>query len=71
MHKCGYTHNDLKLENVMIEGGKSQEDFSDIVLIDYGYSKSFLDENKNHKVMEEVKYFQGNFMFASKYQLAF
>lgn len=55
----------------MIEGGKSQEDFSDIVLIDYGYSKSFLDENKNHKVMEEVKYFQGNFMFASKYQLAF
>lgn len=54
----------------MIEGS-NEEDFSDIVLIDYGYAKKYLDENKKHKKQEDVKYFRGNFMFASKYQLDF
>ena len=48
MHESGYTHNDLKLGNIMING----EDFSEIVLIDYGYAKKYIDSDKNHKEVQ-------------------
>ena len=50
LHENGLTHNDLKLENIMIKGSSSSENDSNVVLIDYGYAASF--QEKNGKLIE-------------------
>lgn len=67
LHENGSTHNDLKLENIMLMGSEPFQ----IVVIDYGYSTTFLDDNKNHLPQTEVMSFKGNVMFASREQLEF
>lgn len=44
LHEFGSTHNDLKLENIMINDGE----FKEITLIDFGFITSYLDANNNH-----------------------
>lgn len=44
LHFIGYTHNDIKPENILI--GKT--DPEQIYLIDFGISSTFLDKNGNH-----------------------
>ena len=45
LHENGLTHNDLKLENIMIKGSSSSENDNNVVLIDYGYAARFQDKN--------------------------
>ena len=61
LHQCGYVHNDLKLENILI----GNHDPETIYLIDFGLSKSYIDKKGNHKEKKFTSKFSGNFMFAS------
>jgi serine/threonine protein kinase len=44
VHESGNTHNDLKLDNIMITDSKDQN----IVLIDYGFVTQYTDDAGNH-----------------------
>ena len=46
MHIIGYTHNDIKDNNIMINNIHSDE--VEVVLIDYGYAKKIIDSDRNH-----------------------
>ena len=46
MHIIGYTHNDIKENNIMLNNIYSDE--VEIVLIDYGYAKKINDAEGNH-----------------------
>ena len=61
MHECGYVHNDLKLENILV--GKDDPDT--VYLIDFGLSTRYLDKNGNHKSKKFTSKFSGTFMYAS------
>lgn len=66
LHKLGYIHNDLKLENILV--GHKDPDM--VYLIDFGLSPSYLTVNENDQI-EHSKHtylaeFTGNFMFASR-----
>jgi len=61
LHKIGYVHNDLKLENILI----GHRDTDRIYLIDFGLAQSFIDENGFHLEKQYVRKFSGNFLFAS------
>ena len=65
VHESGNTHNDLKLDNIMITDGKDQN----VVLIDYGLVTQFLESDGNHLEKRVSEYFKGNYMFASLDQL--
>jgi tRNA A-37 threonylcarbamoyl transferase component Bud32 len=41
VHESGFTHNDLKLENIMVKDLK-------VTLIDYGYVSSYVDDKGKH-----------------------
>ena len=67
VHKAGYTHNDLKPPNVMMN-----EDFEPI-LIDFGFAQKYTDssEPNNHIKKGKVDFFGGNFLYASLNQMKF
>ena len=44
LHESGYTHNDMKLDNIMINNGQVIK----ATLIDFGYATQFMDKNNNH-----------------------
>lgn len=54
-------HNDLKLENILI----GNKDPSNIYLIDFGLTCSFLEKDGSHSTKKFLNKFSGNFMFAS------
>lgn len=62
MHSCGYVHNDLKLQNILV--GKN--DPENIYLIDFGLSCPYLDAEGNHVDQKFMGKFSGNFLFASQ-----
>lgn len=64
MHKCGYLFNDLKPNNILV-GNVDDEDLHSIKLIDFGISKTYLDENGDHVEEKSENLFKGNFIFAS------
>lgn len=67
-HYTRRTYNDLKLDNIMVNVGKSNKDADpEIFLIDYGFSdKYFKKEAKKHiDESESTDKFRGNMMFAS------
>jgi len=64
MHKIGYTHNDIKDNNIMIKNIESDE--VEVVLIDYGFAKKIIDTDGIHmKESIEVDTFEGNMMYSS------
>ena len=69
LHKLGYVHNDIKLENMVI-GAK---DPTVIYLIDFGMSVPFEITNENgiktHIERKFLSVFTGNFLFASRNSL--
>jgi len=58
LHAVGYTHNDIKPNNIMID-----EDVN-AILIDLGAATKFI-TSKQHKVQEVTMKFHGNFLFSS------
>ena len=69
IHQSGYIHNDLKLENLMLQ--KRDRDGPRVLIIDYGFTTEYLDQNANHIPKDELEYFRGNLMFASLSALNF
>jgi len=43
LHQVGYTHNDIKPNNIMINSN------NDVVLIDLGFTTKFMDSSTKHK----------------------
>jgi len=66
LHAEGFLHLDLKPQNILI-GNNNPKDprNSKIYLIDFGVSKSYLDEQGIHKVKKGDVHFEGNILFAS------
>ena len=69
IHQSGYVHNDLKLENLMLQ--KRDEEGPRVLIIDFGMTTEYLDENGNHILKDEMEYFRGNLLFASLSTLNF
>lgn len=61
LHKLGYVHNDLKLENILV----GHKDADLVYLIDFGLTQTFLTDDGIHTEKEYVRKFSGNFLFAS------
>lgn len=59
VHFKGFTHNDIKPQNIMIGGNQT------VTLVDFGAADSISNRSQT------VKTFSGNPMFASLYQLKF
>lgn len=58
---------DLKPDNIMIGSSNlSSEKSSLVYLVDFGISKSYLDDNFDHVSFKEKVPFVGNYLFASK-----
>lgn len=62
LHSKGLLHRDIKPENIVI--GRN-EDFNKIFLLDFGLSKSYLDEKGDHISMVEKKGLVGTARYAS------
>ena len=69
LHTIGYTHNDIKSNNIMIKNIDSDE--PDVVLIDYGFARKLIEVDGNLKERGEVDLFEGNIMNASLNQMNF
>ena len=65
MHSLGYVHNDIKLDNILIDSKEKDT----IYLIDFGLSKLYMEKNEigryKHINKCQLKMFSGNFLFAS------
>jgi serine/threonine protein kinase len=49
LHSCGFVYNDLKPENTLLKSKNARDPkSSQIILIDFGISSSFLNENGKH-----------------------
>ena len=44
LHESGRTHNDLKMENIMINDGE----FKQVTLIDFGFATKYVDKYNLH-----------------------
>jgi len=62
LHGLGYTHNDLKLENLLI----GKEDPSKLYLIDFGLSSAYLHKDRTHVEKEYLGKFRGNFLYGPR-----
>ena len=60
MHSLGYTYNDLKPDNIMLNNSSNGQ--VHVTLIDFGFAKQIKEFTNSD---EEVDYFEGNIMFAS------
>jgi serine/threonine protein kinase len=60
IHKLGYTHGDLKFQNICFDREKQQ-----YTIIDFALVTKIFYKNGQHKAQEKVKSFYGNSLFAS------
>jgi serine/threonine protein kinase len=63
LHLVGFTHNDVKPSNIMIDFAK--DDQVKATLIDFGFAKKFVDSKNNHIEHSEIEMFQGNLVYSS------
>ena len=71
-HSAKRTFNDLKLQNIMINVGKTLDDDPEVFLIDFGFSKKYVNKDKEHITQDlRVKRFQGNMFFSSVHHMSF
>ena len=61
LHKTGYLHNDLKLDNILV----GHSDPQNIYLIDFGSATKFRDDEGRHVSKKFTGKFYGNVMFSS------
>lgn len=47
IHEAGYTYNDLKLDNILLDTD-NVPDVSKVRLIDFGFADKYLDSEGNH-----------------------
>ena len=69
LHLVGFTHNDVKPSNIMIDFAKNGQ--VKATLIDFGFAKKFVDSNNNHIEQSEIDMFQGNLVYSSYSQMNF
>jgi serine/threonine protein kinase len=69
LHLVGFTHNDVKPSNIMIDFAKDGQ--VKATLIDFGFAKKFVDSNNNHIEQSEIDMFQGNLVYSSYSQMNF
>ena len=49
MHACGYTYNDIKLDNILVgDHNSSPESLSELRLIDFGFAEKYRKSNGEH-----------------------
>lgn len=66
MHTKGFLHLDLKPQNILLgSSSRKNQGSSKIFLIDFGVSKTFLDESGLHLPKIKGVPFGGNMLFAS------
>jgi serine/threonine protein kinase len=66
LHSIGYVHNDIKPDNMLLETGDiTKISSSQVVLIDFGVARRFMDNGKHIKEESNVN-FTGNIIFGSK-----
>ena len=68
MHSIGVVHNDIKLDNIMID--LREDGGATLYLIDFGLSQKYMKTdsvtgNREHIERKLVSKFTGNFLFAS------
>jgi serine/threonine protein kinase len=63
IHNCGFTYNDLKPGNILLD--YKSDSLSHVNLVDFGLAKRFLDPDGVHLPKRELPHFDGNIMFAS------
>ena len=55
VHKVGYTHNDLKPANFMIDQSRDLENNNfNVSLIDFGFASNYVDKKGKHLEIEEL-----------------
>ena len=64
LHEQGFTHQDLKPNNVLLESADFTNP-SNIILIDFGFSHEWRNENLQHVEKKKLQKFIGNITFAS------
>lgn len=67
LHEKGYFHSDLKLDNIMIgDPNLNRSNMNKLHLIDFGSSKTYLNEDGSHVAEQNEVPFKGNILFQSK-----
>ena len=64
LHSKSYIHRDIKLENITLG---PENDYKTLYLIDFGLSKSYMDEDGNHIKMRNGKGMVGTVRYSSIY----
>ena len=57
LHNIGYTHNDIKPGNIMIDMASDDRSQIKATLIDFGFSHGFLSSSGKHLNMKDVETF--------------
>ena len=66
VHSAGYTHNDIKPSNVMLDNNFNAR------IIDFGFAKKYFDsKSRKHVSCTEMELFQGNIIYSSLNQMMF
>ena len=66
IHSTGYTHNDIKPSNIMLDHTQNP------LIIDFGFSKKYFDSRTmQHVHLTDVEVFQGNIIYSSLNQMMF
>jgi serine/threonine protein kinase len=81
IHNSGFIYGDLKLDNIMLGNQWKDEqrtdceesifEGADLHIIDFGFSKSFKDDQGKHLDQTNTENFYGNLLFSSLNQLNF
>jgi serine/threonine protein kinase len=69
VHNTGYTYNDLKPQNIMVD--KDDNGYDRAILIDFGLCKSYNKTKSSPININENTEFQGNLIFSSLHQMEF
>jgi serine/threonine protein kinase len=66
LHNLGYVHNDIKPDNILLGSrDRTRIESSEIVLIDFGITKSYKSPSMHHIEEQGDQGFKGNLFFSS------